>query len=229
MLIKKTEEKQQFNITQSFDNYRNFMSDFFEIFKIVKPDLTLFDNENINWKKLVLVLLWSNNDLKIYDYMVLKYKLEKNKLDLYCLWKNWFETFLWSGFNMLWYSNITNDVQELDLENLWSCVSGIKSWKYEDISICYLDDKSEIVEFDLFPICWLDINYFSDRFNIKYDYDINDIQELCIWPWNREVEEDILIQYIQHIVYWIILERKFYKINDWSLVSLKVIDKIAAN
>jgi hypothetical protein len=48
MLIKKKEQKIENNIIQSFDNYKSFMSDFFEIFKIVKPNLNLFDNENTN-------------------------------------------------------------------------------------------------------------------------------------------------------------------------------------
>jgi hypothetical protein len=48
MLLKKTEKKIKNDITQSFDNYKNFMSDFFEIFKIVKPNLNLFENENVN-------------------------------------------------------------------------------------------------------------------------------------------------------------------------------------
>jgi hypothetical protein len=57
MLLKKTEQKMQNNINQSFDSYKNFMSDFFEIFKIVKPNLNLFENDSTNSKKLMLVLL----------------------------------------------------------------------------------------------------------------------------------------------------------------------------
>jgi len=229
MLLKKKEQKIENNIIQSFDNYKNFMSDFFEIFKIVKPNLNLFENENTNWKKLMLVLLWSDNDLKLHDYIASKYKSGKEQLDFYCLWKNWFETFLWSGFNMLWYCNITNDVQESDLDDVWSYISGIKSWKYENVNICYLAQNNEVIEFDLFPMCWLDVDYFSGRFGIDCSNQENDIQELCIWPGNNEVDVEVLTQYIQHIVYWIILEHRINVCNYWSLVSLNILNKIATN
>ncbi len=229
MLLKKKEQKTQNNIIQSFDNYKNFMSDFFEIFKIVKPNLNLFENENSNWKKLMLVLLSPEDDLKIYNYIFSKYKAENNDLDFYCLWKDWFEIFLWSGFNMLWYCNITNDLQESDLDNVWSYISGIKYWKYDNINICYLNQNNKVVEFDLFPLCWLDIDYFSNRFGIDCISKENNMEELCLWPGNNEVDVEVLTQYIQHIVYWIILEHKLYACNSWRLVSLNILNKIAAN
>lgn len=229
MLLKKKEQKTQNNIIQSFDNYKSFMSDFFEIFKIVKPNLNLFDSEHTNWKKLMLVLLWWDNDLKLHDYISSKYKSGKENLDFYCLWKNGFETFLWSGFNMLWYCNITNDIQESDLDDVWSYISGIKSGKYENINICYLGQNDEVIEFDLFPMCWLDIDYFSGRFGIDCSAQENNIQELCIWPGNNEVDVEVLTQYIQHIVYWIILEHRMHVCNYWSLVSLNILNKIATN
>ena len=45
MLPKKTEQKIFHQTNQSFDAYRNFMSDFFEIFNIVKPDLHLLQDQ----------------------------------------------------------------------------------------------------------------------------------------------------------------------------------------
>lgn len=229
MLLKKTEQNLQPNINQSFDNYKNFMSDFFEIFKIIKPNLNLLDNENIHWKKLMLVLLWSSNDFKVYDHIVSKYAAEKSSLDIYCLWKNWFETFLGSWFNMLWYSNITNDVEESDLDDVWMYISAIKSGKYKNVNICYLDKNDQLIEFDLFPMCWLDIDYFSNKFWIDVSLAENSLEELCVWPWNEEVELEILMQYMQHIVYWILLEHRVNTYNYWSLVSLKTLNKIAAN
>ncbi len=229
MLLKKTEQKMQNNINQSFDSYKNFMSDFFEIFKIVKPNLNLFENDSTNSKKLMLVLLWSNDDWKIFDYISSKYNSEKDYLDCYCLWKEWFETFLWSWFNMLGYCNITNDVQESDLDDIWMYISGLKSFKYECVNICYLDKNNDVIEFDLFPMCWLDIDYFSNRFGINNSYNENNIEELCIWPWNSEVEVEILMQYIQHIIYWIILEHRISNSNYWSLISLNILNKIATN
>lgn len=229
MLIKKKEQKIKNNIIQSFDNYKNFMSDFFEIFKIVKPNLNLFENDNTNWKKLILVLLWSKSDSKLCDYIASKYKSGDNNLDFYCLWKTWFETFLWSGFNMLWYCNITNDIQEADLDDVWSYISGIKHWKYENVNICYLGENWEVIDFDLFPMCWLDIDYFSGRFGISCLSKENNIEELCIWPDSNEVEVEMLLQYIQHIVYWIVLEHRINGCNYWSLVSLNILNKIAAN
>ncbi len=229
MLIKKKEQKIENNIIQSFDNYKSFMSDFFEIFKIVKPNLNLFDNENTNWKKLMLVLLWWDNDLKLHNYIASKYKSDKEQLDFYCLWKKWFETFLGSGFNMLWYCNITNDIQESDLDDVWAYISGIKSWKYENVNICYLGKNNEVIEFDLFPMCRLDIDYFAGRFGIDCSSQENNIQELCIWPGNDEVDVEVLTQYIQHIVYWIILEHRIYVCNYWRLVPLNILNKIATN
>jgi hypothetical protein len=52
---------------------------------------------------------------------------------------------------------------------------------------------------------------------------------LCIWPWNSEVEVEILMQYIQHIIYWIILEHRISNSNYWSLISLNILNKIATN
>jgi hypothetical protein len=205
------------------------MSDFFEIFKIVKPNLNLFENENVNWKKLMLVLLWSNNDSKVYDYIGSKYETSKDYLDIYCLWKNWFETFLGSWFNMLWYCNVTNDIQESDLDDVWMYISALKTCKYECVNICYLDKNNEVVEFDLFPVCRLDIDYFVDRFEISHTSKEDELKELCIWPWNDELEVEIMMQYIQHIIYWIILQHRINNYSYWSLISLSLLNKVAAN
>ncbi len=229
MIIKRSDSQSLIDSNQSFCNYRDFMSDFFEIFRLIKPNIWFWDDKIVDSRKLMLVLLWSNHDSKLLDHINLNYKTIKNNMDLYCIWNNWFESFLWNWFNLLWYCNIISDIKESNLNDVWDYIGGLKYGKYDSVNICYLDNAWSVVDFDLFPICRLDIDYFCDKFSLSKSILNNEINELCILPWDNEIEESLLLQYIQHVIYWVVLEHNIYNFHKSKYLSWSILNKIIVN
>ena len=202
----------------TFDAYRSFMSDFFEIFNIIKPKLSFSSSVS---KKLLVIISSDQSNASLSEYINSKYVFEKDNIDLFCLSSGWFNDWVWSWFNILWCWNIRKDTEESDFEDLFCKIDfAIDNQKYRDISVCFVDTSWNISDLDLFPICSLDLNYFSSRFDLNFEEKIWDIDELCILPWQEDIQKNVIKQYIQHIIYWLILEQRYLFIDKSFIKSV---------
>lgn len=212
------------NNYSTFDAYRSFMSDFLEIFNIIKPKLNFSTSVS---RKLLVIVGSDQSNSSLSEYISSKYIFEKNNTDLFCLSYGWFNDLIWSWFNILWYWNIRKDVEESDFEDLFCKIDfAIDNQKYSNIGICFVDINWYVSELDLFPICSLDLNYFSSRFELDFEENLWEIDELCILPGQEDIQKNVIKQYIQHIIYWLILEQRSW-IVDKSLIKT-VFNKVIA-
>ncbi|MCF7835381.1 hypothetical protein K9M48_05065 [Candidatus Gracilibacteria bacterium] len=208
------------NVSDAFDSYRSFMGDFLEIFNLIKPNFELYVN-GVMSKKMIITISSPGSNLLLSQYLGSKYLLEKTNTDIFCLGKDGFDSFIGSGFNILGCCNIRKDFQESDFEDLFHNINlGIDKSKYSNISVCFVDENGNVSELDLFPICGLDIDYFSSRFSLNFDYHGEDIEELCILPGAEDIQKSLVKQYIQHIIYGLILEQKSSLMNSAKIKTM---------
>ncbi len=213
-------------VKKQTENYRDFMLDFLKIMNVVRFKLNILNTNKLNpdWRRLIIVmssdkgLCWNLNS-KLFKHIFQKYNDFKDNLDVFCIWKKSFEFFARAGFNVVWHLNLSDDLNENDLADVYNyIIAGISENKYSKIKVYFNYFKNTITQvplrFKVFPV---DQESF-DSFVQDIGLDLSDVltdeleyKDLIVEPDLKFFKQEMLRQFTQHMIYWAALQNKAWE------------------
>lgn len=213
-------------IKEKTEKYRDFMMDFLQLLYVLQNKIDIFEdlwNIDKSKKKLIVVIssdkgLCGSLNTKIFRQIFERYQNEKDNVEIFCLWRKGFEFFVRTGFNVVGYSDIWDDMNEETLHGLYKFIwEALEEKTYSEIKLYFNYFKSVIsqipIRFKLFP---LDKESF-DTFMENLDIDVSVAQSLVDSVWDKYmiaepsldiVKKDLVKQLLDHMIYGSVLQNK---------------------
>ncbi len=213
-------------IKEKTERYRDFMMDFLYIVYTVQNKINIFKSMwdvDPNKKKLIIVMssdrgLCGSLNNKVFRHIFEKYQNEKDKVCLFCVWKKAFEFFVRSGFDVVGYTKIWENLEESSLNDLYSFLTdALDNRSYSEIKMYFNFFKNTITQiplrFKLFPLDKESFDTFVENLDIKMDQvkvDVGDKFMICE-PNNEIMKDELKKQLLQHMIYWAALQNKAWE------------------
>jgi len=210
-------------VKKQTENYRDFMTDFLKMMNVVRTKINILNTNNPDPKgrRLIIVMssdkgLCGNLNSRLFKHIFQKYNDIKDNVDVFCIGKKTFEFFARADFNVVWYVNLTDDVSEDDLKDVYSHImDGIANDKYWKIKVYFNYFKNTITQVPLrFKVYPLDQDSF-DGFVRDIGLDLEDLmtdeldyKDLIVEPDMKFFKQEMLRQFTQHMIYGAALQNK---------------------
>ncbi len=207
-------------IKKATEQYKTFMQDFLDIVSAVQHATNIFDVPYVwTWRKLLVVLSsdkWVCWDLdqKLFKQIAKKYGWYKRTIDVFCVWKKAFEFFAGSWFTVVWYTHLSDEFTEMDLQNLNTYISNaIDQQAYDKIKVYFNSFKNTVTQLPirckLYPLDQQNLTEFIDCVGINYDTSSLPVyNDIWFGPDMQSCKEALSKQLLQHMLYWAVLHNK---------------------
>lgn len=230
-------------IKQQTENYRAFMIEFLKLINFLRTKMNIFNTHKIDktLKSLVVVVstdkwLCGSMNSKIFKHIFQQYWSKKDKTDVFCVWKKWFEFLTRLGFSIKGYIGVKDSFLEDDLDGLYKFImDGIDNNKYSEVKIYFNFYKNTITQvplrFKLFPIDQDTFDKFVENIWLNLDEIFTqelEYKDLIIEPDEKTFKRDILRQLTQHMIYGAVLLNKAWEFSS-RMIAMESANDNAAN
>ncbi len=222
------------------EKYRDFLIEFLKIAQVIHSQVNLFQqeenqNKEKEAKKNLLIVVSTDKWLcgpvnsKLFKQLSLKYDWDFENTEIFCVGRKSKEFFERNNVNIVWNISIKDNFSEKDLEQLQTYLqSTIKNWEYQNIEICFNYFKNTIsqvpVILNLYPFNKQEIEQFIKQvWNIDLDnYLWGNIKnkEITFEPSLNVLRKEFIQQFINHIVYWAVLQNKTWEFAS-RMIAMK--------
>ena len=203
------------------DNFKQYMTEFLYILDMVDLGKILGQNQDIKSEKELIVVVSTEKGLcgalnsklfkNIYEQTVDK----KDKIDVFCIGKKALEFFTRSWYNIIWVSNLKDNFQEADLNELrWIISKSIDESEYKKITVYYNYFKNTMTQIptwmQVFPLERENFEEFAKTIELDIsDVTINEFNEdIIIEPSEEEYYEFVYKKFISDMIYGSVLQNK---------------------
>lgn len=217
-LISNNSKRELARVRSQINNYKWFLSDFFEVLNCGWLYGSLFNTNLLpkNWKKLYIVLwsekwcCWSMNNRIFSDVT----KTLDSNSDVFCIWKKSFDYFVDKWANIVWY--LHNCDKSTDFDLLYKYLSdSINLWIYSDI-VLFFNSKHKKINLSLYSFSKEDLDMFVSQFGLNLvDVKSENTVELLGW---KDLIKEMFIQLSQHVIYGAWLQNRVEEL--WNRKSL---------
>ncbi len=214
-------------------NFKEYMTEFLYILDMVDFSRIFqkLDTLNSNKELLVVVssekwLCWSLNSKlfkNIYDIT----KDEKDKYEVFVVWKKALEFFTRTKYNIVWVLNLKDTFSEKDLTELKGfLIKSVDEEKYSKIKIFFNYFKNTMnqipTELQLYPLLKENFDQFAKTIELDFKLYSDDSysKDIIIEPSDEEFYNFILRKFIADITYWTILQNKSWE-HASRMVAMK--------
>ena len=208
-------------VKDTADNFKQYMTEFLYILDMVNLWKIIWKNQDIKTEKELIVVVSTEKGLcgalnsKLFKSIYEQTEWNKNNIDVFCIGKKALEFFTRSWYNIIWVSNLKDNFQESDLNDLrWIVSKSIDENKYGKITVYYNYFKNTMTQIptwiQVFPLERENFEDFAktielDISNITID-DYND--DIIIEPSESDYYEFVYKKFISDMIYGSVLQNK---------------------
>ena len=204
------------------DSFKKYMVEFLYILDMINLSNIFWTNQNISWKKELIIavstekwLCWALNS-KLFRKMHSELKDRKQDIEIFCVWKKALEFFSRSWYEVIWVENLKDWFTEADLNNLRSMIwKSIDEWKYSNISIYYNYFKNTMSQLpsslQVFPLERENFDKFAKDIELEFKLDDEYNADIIIEPSEEEFYSFVYKKFISDMIYGVILQNKTWE------------------
>lgn len=221
-------------------NYRDFLSEFFRIAKVIheKVDLFAHTEKSVSDKTLLIVMssdkwLCGSINSRLFKKVFAEYATindQRSTTDVFCVGKKSLDFFVRTWFSTVWTLQIKDNFEGEDLNLLYSFLTkALKDNMYSNIRICFNYFQNTIkqvpVILDLFPLTKWSLDEFVDQIGMdlemdKYIDNVSHVSDIMFEPSVTVLRKEFMSQFLQHVVYGAMLQNKAWEFSS-RMIAMK--------
>ena len=209
-------------VKEQADNLKHYMTEFLYILDMVDFSRIFKNTDKSTSDKKLIVVVWTEKWLcwalnsklfkKVYD----ETKNEKEKIDVFVVWKKALEFFTRMWYNIVWVLNLKDTFSEKDLQDLRAfLIKAIDDNKYSDISIFFNYFRNTMVQIptqlQLFPLLRENFESFAKTIELDVNLTKEYNQDIIIEPSEEEFYSFVMKKFISDMVYATTLQNKAWE------------------
>lgn len=209
-------------VKEQADNLKHYMTEFLYILDMVDFSRIFKNTDKLTTDKKLIVVVWTEKWLcwalnsklfkKVYD----ETKNEKEKIDVFVVWKKALEFFTRMWYNIVWVLNLKDTFSEKDLQDLRAfLIKAIDDNKYSDISIFFNYFRNTMVQIptqlQLFPLLRENFESFAKTIELDVNLTKEYNQDIIIEPSEEEFYSFVMKKFISDMVYATTLQNKAWE------------------
>jgi len=209
-------------VKEQADNLKHYMTEFLYILDMVDFSRIFKNTDKATSDKKLVVVVWTEKWLcwalnsklfkKVYD----ETKNEKEKIDVFVVWKKALEFFTRMWYNIVWVLNLKDTFSEKDLQDLRAfLIKAIDDNKYLDISIFFNYFRNTMVQIptqlQLFPLLRENFESFAKTIELDVNLTKEYNQDIIIEPSEEEFYSFVMKKFISDMVYATTLQNKAWE------------------
>lgn len=214
------------------ETFKDYMEDFLKILNVAKEKIDIFDApKNQDGRRLLIVItsekwLCGSLNSKLLKHIYTKYEWGQDNVDVFCVGKKWVEFFARTGFNVVGSVNVTDNVEEKDLNLLYSYLKKtLEAKKHAKIKVYFNYFKNTITQiptrFKIFPIDKESFDAFVKNTEAKIeDIEAPKNKDMIFEPDLNEFKWHIIRQLVSHILYGAVLQNKTWE-HSSRMIAMK--------